>query len=445
MNPLIGFPCRKERISMNSFCRSFFYFILFSFFHLGVAFSSEVRPAAEKKLRVQDLLLLTEFDRAELKRRKSLSLPSSIYRVDETRAGVVTSGHLPTTLKLDWRVPRINLGIHSASKASPAVDASGIYVGSDSSWFYSYDHSGHLRWRKFVPRSGRGIHATAALDQNKVYFGAYNGAFYALDKTQGAVVWAYPLGDAIGSSPVIYKDHLYISVETSRPADGYVLKIRCMDGKVIWKSPNLGEQAHASPVINEKEKLVYVGANNGRFYGLDLQTGKSKWVFEEGKAIKDTATLIGDSICFGSWSGKVYCLNAQTGKKNWEAQLDGRTRTSPTLFPDLNYLVTATEGGTIYALRVSDGSEVWKIKTGAKNFISSSLVIRNSKDSRWVMWDRCEATALCAISPPTGEILARYPMGGVLTSVPVFFDGALYLSLNKKGGLVRFIGEQSTQ
>jgi len=419
----------------------FFLLILFNVNALALPqhISRELRGPAEHQLR-DDKLTLKETE-VPPKEDLEVSLPTSVYRVNETRSGFVADGILPVSLKQDWRVPFLNVGIHSASKASPSVDESGIYVGSDSSWFYAYGFDGYLRWRRFVPDAKLGIHGTAALDKHKVYFGAYNGVFYALTKKEGKLVWFQKLGDAIGASPVLYNGSLYISVEITRPPNGFVARLNGNDGSIVWKSSLLGEQPHSSPVIDEKNKLVHLGANNGKFFGLDMDTGQTHWQFSDGKPIKDTGVLIGENICFGTWSATFYCLEAATGKMIWNAKLDSRTRTSPTFVPDLNYILTGTENGSLYAFNLKDGSAVWRMDTGNKNLIASSVVIRDSlrkERRRWIQWTTCAPYFLCAIEAKSGAVLEKYDMSGELTSVPVFYGGRLYVSTDKDGGLERF-------
>ena len=71
----------------------------------------------------------------QLKRLDSSCRATAQYRYDEKRTGVAPKTHQPKPkLKIIKRVP-VNAGIHSASKSSPTVDDSGVYVGSDAGWF----------------------------------------------------------------------------------------------------------------------------------------------------------------------------------------------------------------------------------------------------------------------------------------------------------------------
>ena len=158
------------------------------------------------------------------------------YRYDEKRTGVAPEFSQPKLkLKIIKKVS-VNVGIHNASKSSPTVDDSGIYIGSDGGWFWKMNHDGKILWSFYVPGAENGIHGSPAMDDKKVYIGAYNGFLYALDKMNGDLVWANPVGDYVGASPLLAGGFLYISGETSHP-DGFVAKIDCNTGEVLWDFP----------------------------------------------------------------------------------------------------------------------------------------------------------------------------------------------------------------
>ena len=106
----------------------------------------------------------------------------------------------PDLLESLWKSPEINVGIHSASKASIALDNERLYVGSDTSWFYAFSLEGKLIWKFYSGSAFQGVHSTAAVDDDTVYFGSYRGTLYALDKITGNLRWMKILGHTIGAS-----------------------------------------------------------------------------------------------------------------------------------------------------------------------------------------------------------------------------------------------------
>lgn len=359
-----------------------------------------------------------------------------MYRGGIKRHGVSRSyGPLPEELKTLWTHKAINVGVHSASKSSPIIDELGIYVGSDAGWFYAFDYTGKIRWKFFSSVANRGIHGTAAVDKRLVYFGTYDGKFFAINKKSGKPAWAIKLGDAIGASPALLKDSVLVNVETS-PANGYLVKIDKISGNVIWKSPYLGEQSHSSPAIDKKTGLIFVGDNGGIVRALSLEDGSFRWQYREGHPIKSTPIVIGDNVYFTSWKGVLTSLNKQDGKKVWTLPLDGTTQSSPTLVPDYKLLVFSDDSPAIYAVHKDTGKVLWKRATSDEfTSTTTSATVAKTVGGRWIVWIACEKKSLCAISPKTGKILVKYGLPATqITSVPVVSKGTIAISTDGVSG-----------
>lgn len=109
--------------------------------------------------------------------------------------------------------------------------------------------------------------------------------------------------------------------------------IVCLDGEsghVIWsvKAPGLSHQGSpgAGPVLAGKTLMYMGGGGFFTAYGLDTQTGKTKWVLN-----KRSPTLAAspDTVFLArQWGGGVIAVNARTGKIKWE---HGATRVGGTL------------------------------------------------------------------------------------------------------------------
>jgi outer membrane protein assembly factor BamB len=411
-------------------------------------------------LSVNPALLDLSFDRITEKRRAPMSPPSashvvhpfhssraeipggavsSMYRGSITRTGVAEDA-LAAELVETWNIPDINAGIHGANKGSPAVDESGVYVGSDTSWFYAFDLDGKLRWKFFVGNSSHGIHSTPALDSQRVYFGAYNGVMYALDKSDGAVVWATKLGDAIGSSAGIVGDAIYVSVETSRPANGFIAKLDRNSGAVTWLSGWLGEQAHSSPAVSTELGLAFAGANNQRFVGVSVDSGEIVWSFHADAPIKGTSMVTGGRVYFVTMVGTIYALDAKTGKELWNTPLaikKHRVLTSVAWIPEPELIAVAT-GRVVTVLDATSGEVRWKYRNEAKSKMNLSPIAARSGEQGWTLWAGCSSKELCAFDPLSGEVRSRILLRARLTGAIVPYRGALYVAMNETGGLSRF-------
>jgi outer membrane protein assembly factor BamB len=336
----------------------------------------------------------------------------------------------------EWKSQGMNVGVHDASKSSPAVDESGVYVGTDGGWIEAFEHDGRLRWKMHVASAERGVHATAALDERRLYIGAYNGSFYALDKASGDVAWAVRLGDTIGSSAAIDGDAIYVSVETFHPPDGYVAKLDRRSGRVLWRSAWLGEQSHSSPTIDRENGLVFVGSNNARYRALRARDGAEAWSIATRGPVKDTGALVLGRVYFTSLKGVLYAADARTGNVAWTAQLGGNTRSSPSYVPEADVFLVGSNDGSLNAVRREDGSLAWSRPTATEDMIGSALVRRDAEEG-WVAWAVCAPSTLCRLAGSNGAELARVPLGAPLTGVPAAFGDAIYVATNAPGGLVR--------
>jgi outer membrane protein assembly factor BamB len=70
-------------------------------------------------------------------------------------------------------------------------------------------------------------------------------------------------------------------------------------------------------------KTVYVGSFSKRFLALDAGTGEVRWSFPAHGAISGAPTVLDGIVYFSTIEGKTFGLDAETGKKVWEYN-DGR-------------------------------------------------------------------------------------------------------------------------
>src|SRR5690606_33964382 len=87
-------------------------------------------------------------------------------------------------------------------------------------------------------------------------------------------------------------------------------------GKMLWKLA-AHKAVLGSPVI--KNNIAYIGASDGIFRAINIESGKPVWQFNEVSGFVVTKPLIyQNNIYFGSWNREFYALDLQTGKLNWK-------------------------------------------------------------------------------------------------------------------------------
>lgn len=151
-------------------------------------------------------------------------------------------------------------------------------------------------------------------------------------------------------------------------------------------------------------KRVYFGSDCGIFRCLDALDGSLVWQFavSEDRAHKNiwsSPALHDGKVYFGAYDGNVYCLNASTGAEVWRYIGADWVGSSPALAPDLGLLFIGLEfsiegkRGSIVALRLEDGDQVWEHPTKRYTHASPAywperqLVACGSNDNEMFLFD----------------------------------------------------------
>lgn len=355
----------------------------------------------------------------------------SVYRGDSQRTGQYFSEHPHTVLRKFWSSGNLNDNIHTASKSSPITDGKNIFVGNDRGQMISFSEEGKMLWR-VTSNSDRGVHGTAVIAGDSIFWGDYSGMLFAADKNSGHIMWTIDLADTIGSTPLFSNKYLYVSVETHTPSDGFVAKIDASNGNIVWKSPMLGEQAHSTPAMSEDGKTLYVGSNNGFLSAIDTSSGEFLWRYRTEAPIKGTASVVKDNVYFCSWDKNMYKLSSN-GKLVWKYDLNGSCQSSPAFSRRFDIVFVLTKTGMIVALDTESANLKWSIQAGSP-LISSAVNVINSQKQEMLV-SVCGKNKICFINSENGKILNNIITDSAVTSVPLVFNKYLYVSQDNEGGL----------
>lgn len=379
-------------------------------------------------------LLAAPFVIKEADIKETQAQPDAIYRGDVQRHGIYYADLPYLMLRRIWRIDPFNDHPHSASKSTPVTDGKHIFVGDDLGTMSAIDLDGQVKW-EYTSNSPQGIHGSALVVDDVVFWGDYAGVLYAADKIQGQLLWQIHLGETIGASP-LYKDQaLYISVETFYRPNGFVAKINARNGQILWLSPYLGAQAHSSPTMSSDGRLIFVGDNNGYLTALDVDTGEFRWRFQVGGAIKGTPAVLDDSVYFCSWDSYLYKLSSK-GEEVWRAPLGSECQSSAVFSVLSGKVFVSTRAGQVQAFNLQNGEIEWSHKgTGA--LLSSGVIVqdKNKKESLVMV---CSDTKVCLFDPASGKVQASIRTESNVTSVPMIFERTVFLAMSKRGGLGRW-------
>lgn len=286
-------------------------------------------------------------------------------------------------------------------KSAPVIDADRVYVGADNGTFYALDQvTGNVAWEFRVGKIPfrKGIFSTPAVHAATVFFGAYDGNMYALDTETGMRRWVHRDADWIGSSPALAPDieTVFIGLEFGLFSKrGGLAALNMHTGEEMWAVRSISDYTHATPLYIQEAGIVVVGNNNGLLLAFDARTGKHRWTFTTKGSIKqapvyDAATRL---IFVGSFDTHLYAVNADDGSEAWRYATREAIYSTPLVVDDCVYIASLDK--TVYCLDSTRGTHQWEFATRGRVFASPVL-------ARHALWIGSNDGRLYELDPATG-------------------------------------------
>ncbi|MEK7251307.1 MAG: PQQ-binding-like beta-propeller repeat protein, partial [Bacteroidota bacterium] len=187
------------------------------------------------------------------------------------------------------------------------------------------------------------------------------------------VKWKFSSGWTIASAPLLSHLGRQLRVVIGN-ASGNIYSLRIFDGKEIWRFKTRGPIFASA---GETRLNVVIGSTDSSIYCLSSENGNLVWETKTHGAVlctpaanpsswlqwKDNYTVSADDILviIGSSDRIVRGLDGQTGKVQWEFNdLSGFVETKPTRQDEK--VIFGAWDGYLYALNEWNGSLVWKWK-----------------------------------------------------------------------------------
>lgn len=373
------------------------------------------------------------FEQPEISRAQSSfrvnKLRQGNYQARSPQPGAASLYPLPLKDEGEFSLSQ-NLGIHSASKASLAIDKDGIFWGRDTAWGSYFNQSGKVLWEFANYTAAYGIHGSAFTDENSIYIGDYSGLLSKFSKQTGNIQWMLPLGDALGATPILDDDgFIYANIETSAP-NGYIAKINSKTAEVVWRSSWLGEQSHSSPALCDDDTLFF-GANNGIFYALSKQTGKTKWSYVVGGAVKSTPACSGNLVIFSGWDKRLHALDIRTGTPVWDQNIAHDNMSSVALSLDHKWAYINSDRG-LCRIEAQTGKnfKCTREKFNRASRKASPIVIQETVSAKPYVWTACTPKQVCAYDGETLERLKSWDLPASVSGELKFYDGKIWFVTN---------------
>ena len=277
------------------------------------------------------------------------------------------------------------------------------------------------------------------------------------------IAWKIPMPGPGASSPIVFKDHIYISCysgffvpgESAGSQKELKRHLLCLDrksGKTLWEksvAAKLPEEdsirdhgfAASTPAADEDHVFCFFGKTGVIAFSHD---GKQLWDAVVGSkthgwgssaspVLYRNLVLINASV----ESNSLVALDRVTGKELWRAEGIREAWNTPVVVTNLDgkpELVIAMQG-SIQAFKPTSGEQLWTCATDIGWYMVPSVVAHNG--IVYCLGGRSGTAALAVKTGGSGDVTKSHRLwtsvkGSNVTS-PVFHDGHLYWMNDNQG------------
>lgn len=148
------------------------------------------------------------------------------------------------------------------------------------------------------------------LSGDKLIYTNTNGEIKAANIKNGNTVWTYKTDGKIYSTPTVYKNSVWCA-----SSDSYVYGLNVENGELQHKLKNDKAVVSSPACVDNK---VIVAGGDGSCRAWDVNNGELVWQFDSVENFVVTRPQIKDDLVFfGSWGNEFYALNIETGMSQW--------------------------------------------------------------------------------------------------------------------------------
>ena len=267
-----------------------------------------------------------------------------------------------------------------------------------------------------------------------VVAGTLKGEVVAMDGA-GKVLWTSQVSGEIIAPAAVSRKTVVV-----RTSDGRIFGLNLEDGKRKWvfqrASPSLLLRSAAGVLAVGQD--VVAGYPNGKLIALDIDDGKLTWETTvslprgatELERIADVAGLPvidGANVCAAAFQAKVSCFEIASRNMIWSRDLSS----SRALARDDRNIYLVDDSSNVHALAKEGGASVWKQDKLLFRKLTAPLVFDR------LVWVGDYQGFIHILAPDTGEIVGRIPTDGSAISSMIPANGGVVVQT--ANGNVAFI------
>ena len=243
----------------------------------------------------------------------------------------------------------------------PAVNGQDAYAANAGGDLVKIDlGSGKIDWRVNIEAK---LSAGPGTDGRTIVVGSARGEVIAVDST-GKPVWKALITGEVLSPPVVSE-----GIVAARSGDGRIFGLAIQDGKRRWlyqrALPPLTVRAPAG--LTAIPGGIYSGFAGGKLVAVFMKNGVLAWEatvsvprgsteLERMADIVGAPLVDGRAVCAAAYQGRTGCFDAQKGAQIWIRDLSSLAPLSA----DSRNLYATDDRGAVHALDKITGASLWK-------------------------------------------------------------------------------------
>jgi eukaryotic-like serine/threonine-protein kinase len=273
-------------------------------------------------------------------------------------------------------------------------------------------------------RTDAPVFSSPVIQNNILFAGSTDSAFYALDLLTGKKLWAFKTGGEIRSAATVDTNIYFVS------SDG---NLYCLNetGKLIWffktdgeKKYDFADYYYSSPILFNS--VLYSGSGSGYIYAVNSVNGEMKWKYKTNNAVHSTPLVDSTGLYAGSFDGCVYALNINDGSLKWKFKTAGHmyfpageVQGNPVSYK--NSVFIGARDYNYYAIDKEKGYCRWN-KVFTKGWVLANTV----KDNELFIAGADERILAC-IDPESGKVKWIRDMEFLMFGNPALYNSRLYI------------------
>jgi outer membrane protein assembly factor BamB len=236
--------------------------------------------------------------------------------------------------------------VESEVHAGPILHEGKILVTCEAGTLSCFDAvTGDKKWDDF--KIDAPLRCSPTIANGRVMLAGCDSLLHAINVSDGSEAFTVPIDGPTGATAAMRDDRVYFGTEGGT---FYGIDVRTTGGQVpavLWsfRDPRRGQPIRSAAAVTED--LVVFGGQGKAVFALDPKSGQPKWTLPTRSRVDSSPVIAGERVVAATSAGKLYLLDAtNNGEPIWEADLGGGFTASPAVV-DGRVIIGNTDG-TLY-------------------------------------------------------------------------------------------------